>query len=238
MAFDNTKLYILSNGFGADSGRRIFSYDDPQTTIAAAKVSGYFANAVPAFRVDDLVYIAASDDREFTYVSAISPAVTVADLVTASSGAVPDGSITNAKLADGAVSGAKIAPLGIPAGSYAAGSIDTADLQDHAVGSSKIANGAVALEDLSTAVSNLLVSHAIEHTTTGGSATEAVTLAGVTAGDVCVVTMHTAPAQGETILTAACATGAVDIVFSGDPSTTHVVNIIVFKNTVAPPPIS
>ena len=270
MAFNEKKFYLMSQGYGQTSGRRLYSYDDHDSTVAEMKASGFFDDASPALRVDDLIFLSASDDRELAYVSGLAP-VTIVDLVTASSGTVPDGSITNAKLADGAVSGAKvaalgisagkyaaasiatadvallaitsallaassvsgdkIAPLGIPAGSYAVGSIDTADLQDHAVGSSKIADGAVSETDLNSALVDKLVSHSVIHTTVGGSATEAIALAGVAATDVCQVSMNTSPAQGEAILTSACEAGAVSVVFTGDPSTTHKLNVLVFKPT-------
>jgi hypothetical protein len=280
MAFNEKKFYLMSQGYGQTSGRRLYSYDDHDSTVAEMKASGFFDDASPALRIDDLLFLSASDDRELAYVASLAP-VTIVDLVTASSGTIPDGSITNAKLADGAVSGAKvaalgisagkyaaasiatadvaplaitsgllaassvsgdkIAPLGIPTGAYAAGSIATADIATSAITgplinngsitSSKIGNGTLLLADMATEVTDKLVSHSVIHTTVGGSATEAIALAGVTATDVCQVGLHTSPIGGKTIISYACEAGAVSVVFSGDPSTTHKLNILVTKPT-------
>ena len=240
MAFNNAKFYIMSQGYGQNSGRRLYSYNDADSTVAEAKASGFFNDSAPVLRADDLIFITASDDRELVYVASIGP-VTVVDLVTSSSVVIPDGSITNAKLADGAVSGAKVAALGIDAGKYAAGSIATDDIEDNAIvgakvnagsiGSSKIVNGSLQLVDMSTEVIDSLPLHAVLHTTAGGAATEAITLAGVTATDVCSVTLHTAGATPVTVNSAASESGAVSVVFSADPSTDTLVNVVVYKAT-------
>mgnify|MGYP003148311607 FL=1 len=230
----------MSQGYGQNSGRRLYSYDDTTSTIAEATASGFFNTSSPELRPDDLVFITASDDRELVYVASVGP-VTVVDLVTSSSVVIPDGSVTNAKLADGAVSGAKVADLGIDAGKYAAASIATADVADSAItgakisngaiGSAKVSNGSLQLVDMATEITDLLPLHAVQVTSTGGNATEAFSLSGVTADDVCVATLHTAGATPVTINSAACEVGAVSIVFSADPSTDHVINIIVHKPT-------
>lgn len=70
---------------------------------------------------------------------------------------------------------------------------------------------------------------AVLHTTLGGAADEDVTIAGVAATDVVSAVIHTAGGTPRTISKVVAGTGKVTITFSGDPSTTHVVNVIVVK---------
>jgi len=67
------------------------------------------------------------------------------------------------------------------------------------------------------------------HETVGGAATESITLAGVVATDVAVVTLHTAGAAAKTIASAKAGAGKIDVVFSGDPAADHVLNFIVIR---------
>lgn len=62
-----------------------------------------------------------------------------------------------------------------------------------------------------------------KYTTLGGSATEAQTVTGVLSTDVVIATLNTKGATPRTILTAAPTTNTITYVFSGDPSTDHVV---------------
>jgi hypothetical protein len=79
------------------------------------------------------------------------------------------------------------------------------------------------------ATGGVKVLHSKLHTTVGGAAAEDVTLAGVVATDVVLVTMHTIGTGTRTISKAVTATGKVTITFSGDPSTDHKVNILVVR---------
>lgn len=99
--------------------------------------------------------------------------------------------------------------------------------------SGDIGNGAVTLVKLATGVApSHVVKFAGNHTTTGGSATEAFTVTGVAATDLVFVTMKTQGVTPETILSAAPTTNTITVVFSGDPSTDHVVAYQVLRLAV------
>ncbi len=63
---------------------------------------------------------------------------------------------------------------------------------------------------------------AAEFTTAGGSATESITNATVLATDLVLVQLKVKGATPVTILTAVAAAGQIDLEFSADPSTDHV----------------
>lgn len=66
-------------------------------------------------------------------------------------------------------------------------------------------------------------------TTLGGDANEAITVSGMTSSDVAIVTVKTAGATPRTVTTAAAASGQINVVLSGDPSTDHVLNYVVHR---------
>jgi hypothetical protein len=96
----------------------------------------------------------------------------------------------------------------------------------------KLAESAKAYVD--TAVAAITPSHVIKYagtfTTAGGSATEAHTVTGAATGDVAIVTLNTAGGTPRTITTSkVSATNTLQVVFSGDPSTDHVVNYVIMR---------
>lgn len=66
-------------------------------------------------------------------------------------------------------------------------------------------------------------------TTVGGDANEAITVSGALATDIAIVTLKTAGSTPRTILTAAAATNAINLVFSGDPAADHVVSYLLVR---------
>lgn len=60
-------------------------------------------------------------------------------------------------------------------------------------------------------------------TTLGGDANEQISVAGVLATDIVMVSLQDKGVTPRTILTAKAATDAINLVFSGDPSTDHIV---------------
>ena len=214
--FDQQKMYCLSSGFGEDNAKRIFSYVDTENLIADLKASGFFNDSIPPLRANDLIYIVGSDDRELVYVSAVGP-TTVVDLVSSSSATIPDGSITEAKLAS-AVAAKLLGTNNVAAANMASESIESTAIKDLNVTEGKLA----------AAVSAKLKVFSVLHTTTA-AVSQSITATGVVAGDVVVATLHTAGATPVTILTAACGTDAVTVTMSADPSTDHILNVVVFK---------
>lgn len=93
-----------------------------------------------------------------------------------------------------------------------------------------IANDAVSLEHLDSGIE---FSHRVfaagEFTTAGGDANEAITVASALATDLAIVTLKTAGLTPRTILTSAAATGAINVVLSGDPSTDHVLTYMLLR---------
>lgn len=86
---------------------------------------------------------------------------------------------------------------------------------------------------LGTLLANLSPSHVVKfagkHTTTGGAATEAFTVTGVLATDIVLATVQTEGGTPRTLLSSAPTTDTVTLLFSGDPSTDHVVSYVVYR---------
>lgn len=121
------------------------------------------------------------------------------------------GSIGTAELADGAVTGDKLA----------ADAVDGADL---------IADNAVSLEHLDSGITpSHIVVAAGEFTTAGGDTDETITVAGALATDIVLVTLHTAGASPVTIVDASASAGQIDVDMSADPSTDHVLSYMVLR---------
>lgn len=108
--------------------------------------------------------------------------------------------------------------------------VDAQTPADGSVTTAKLAAGAVTLAKLATGITpSHVVKFAGKYTTLGGSATEAQTLAGVASTDIVIATLQTKGATPRTILTTAPTTNTLTYVFSGDPSTDHVVSYMVLR---------
>lgn len=66
-------------------------------------------------------------------------------------------------------------------------------------------------------------------TTAGGDANESITVSGALSSDLAIVVLKTKGATPRTILTAAAASGAINVEMSGDPSTDHVLSYILLR---------
>ena len=66
-------------------------------------------------------------------------------------------------------------------------------------------------------------------TTVGGDANETITIAGLLATDIAICTLAGSGGTARTILTSKAASGQIDVVMSGDPSTVHQINYIVLR---------
>jgi hypothetical protein len=69
-------------------------------------------------------------------------------------------------------------------------------------------------------------------TTLGGDATESITATGAVSTDIVSVTLRVVGATPRTILTAIPTTDAITVTMSGDPSTDHVLQYVVFRSIV------
>lgn len=66
-------------------------------------------------------------------------------------------------------------------------------------------------------------------TTAGGDANEAIVISGCLASDIAIVTLKTPGATPRSVSSAAAASGQINVVMSGDPSTDHVLNYVLFR---------
>jgi hypothetical protein len=69
-----------------------YSYKSTSDSLATVTGSGYFNKQRTFIRVDDVIYVAASDDQEFIRVTAVSPNVTT-EAMSGELDALPDGDI-------------------------------------------------------------------------------------------------------------------------------------------------
>ena len=67
------------------------------------------------------------------------------------------------------------------------------------------------------------------HTTVGGSASETKTITGLLSTDIVLVSLRQKGATPRTILTAAPTADTLTLVFSGDPSTDHKVDYVIYR---------
>ncbi len=93
-----------------------------------------------------------------------------------------------------------------------------------------LTSGSVTLAKLASGVSpSHVVKYAGTFTTAGGDAAEQISVAGVLGTDIAIVVLHTKGVTPRTILTAQAGTDVIDLEFSGDPSTDHVVRYMVLR---------
>ncbi len=101
---------------------------------------------------------------------------------------------------------------------------------DSIVTTDEIADSAVTLAKLDAGITpSHVVKYAGEHTTVGGAAAEAITVAGVLATDLVVCTLHTVGASPQTILTSVASVDTITATFSADPSNDHVLTYVVYR---------
>lgn len=111
-----------------------------------------------------------------------------------------------------------------------ADAIDTENIENNAITTAKIANSNVTLAKLASGVTpSHVVKFAGKHTTTGGNATEAFTVTGVLSTDIVIATLQQKGSTPRTILTVVPTTDTITLVFSGDPSTDHIVSYMVLR---------
>ncbi len=87
-----------------------------------------------------------------------------------------------------------------------------------------LSDNAVSLEHLDSGVEmSHVVKYAGKHTTVGGAAAEAITVSGVAATDVVLVTLQTEGSTPRSIVKAVPSTNTITVTFSGDPAADHIV---------------
>lgn len=116
------------------------------------------------------------------------------------------------------------------AGGVAADVAMTGDITISNAGVTAIGSAKVLLANLATGITpSHVVKFAGKYTTLGGSATEAQTVTGVASTDVVLATLQQKGATPRTILTTAPTLNTLTYVFSGDPSTDHIVSYQVLR---------
>lgn len=102
-----------------------------------------------------------------------------------------------------------------------------------APGASYLRDGLVAFADGSNwapAGTQRYAKYSGNFTTVGGDANETITVTGATSSDIAFVMVKTRGAMPRVVESATCATDAVNVVMSGDPSTDHVLSYVVFRS--------
>lgn len=93
-----------------------------------------------------------------------------------------------------------------------------------------LAEDAVSLEHLDSGIApSHIVVAAGEFTTAGGDTDETITVSGLLATDIVIVTLHTAGASPVTIVDASASAGQIDVDMSADPSTDHVLSYVAYR---------
>lgn len=120
--------------------------------------------------------------------------------------------------------------LVVSAGEIPDGAITALKLASNAVETIKIKDANVTLSKLATGIkpSHIAV-FAGKHTTVGGAAAESITVTGALGTDIVVTSLQAVGAVPRTLVTSAPATDSIDLVFSDDPSTDHVVSYVVYR---------
>ena len=156
MSFDQSGFYLASTGFSERASQKFFVYET-NDAIGDVKANGYFNESTPGLRLNNLLYVSASDDVELLYISSVDPDTT-ADLVVESTFELQPNSVTTDILVNGAVTQIKMADDSIGAPQLVNGSvgqiamdgdsIGTAQLIDSAVTNIKLANASVGVDKL------------------------------------------------------------------------------------------
>lgn len=101
---------------------------------------------------------------------------------------------------------------------------------DAVASAANVADDAVSVEHLDSGIKpSHVVKFAGKFTTLGGDADESISVAGVVATDVVLASLQDKGGTPRTLLTAKAGTDAIALVFSGDPSTDHVVCYTVLR---------
>lgn len=74
-----------------------------------------------------------------------------------------------------------------------------------------------------------VVKYAAKHTTLGGAAAEAITVSGVLATDIVLVTLEVEGSSPVSIVKAAPTADTITVTFSADPSSDHIVSYVVLR---------
>jgi hypothetical protein len=90
--------------------------------------------------------------------------------------------------------------------------------------------GSITLSDLAPGIApSHVVKFAGKHTTVGGAAAEAITVTGVLATDIVLVTVQSTADAAKVLLSAAPTTGTITLTFDVDPETDFVVSYSVLR---------
>lgn len=118
------------------------------------------------------------------------------------------------------------------ASGVAVGIVPTGDVTISNAGVTAIGSAKVTLAMLASAVApSHVVKYAGKFTTLGGDATEVITVTGLAATDVVVVTVQTAGGTPRSVVDAIPTTNTLTVTMSGDPSTDHILSYVAWRAT-------
>lgn len=246
MSFDSLKFGKVTH---TDSYalQAIYSYADTTVdTLSTIMASGFFNNFINELKMNDLIYLVGTDDYALVRVTSVTTNVTVSEYAVAS---LDDGIVTNVKVnAAAAIDFSKLAALtsanvlvgsatNVPTAVAVSGDIALSDagvtlINNNAVTSIKIVDANVTKAKLAAGINaSHMVVYAGEHTTVGGAAAEAISVAGVLATDLVFVQLKAQGAAPQTVLIAVPTADTVTVTFSADPSNDHIVYYQVVRAT-------
>jgi hypothetical protein len=109
--------------------------------------------------------------------------------------------------------------------------VTTADIL--AAGTIELADGSMLIGNGDGVAAAVPISHVVkfagEHTTTGGDASETISVSGVLATDIAICQLKTEGSSPVTVDAAAAATDQINVTMSADPSTDHVISYMVIR---------
>lgn len=109
-------------------------------------------------------------------------------------------------------------------------SITSAEIASGAVTTAKIADANVTLAKLAAGIApSHITKFAAQYTTTGGAAAEAITVSGVAATDIVLVTLMNGGTNTVSVVKAVPTTNTITVTFSGDPSNDAVIHYAVLR---------
>ncbi len=216
MAFNAANLTQCSP-LNATTGPALFVYETTTDTVTTVSTSTYFtpfANSFNqgiypfTFNVGDQIQAVCSNGTVNLYVSAINP-ITTAEQTT--SIIVGPNSVNTAAIQDLAVTAAKLA----------ADSVQTAKITDANVTLAKLASGISPSH---------IIKFAAQYTTTGGAASEAITVTGAAAAtDRAFVQVVDNGTSNVTVLQAVVTNNTLTVTFNADPGNDTIINYQIIR---------
>jgi hypothetical protein len=258
MAYDFEKLEVFCPTRVSDSEQTYWQYRDKTATLAQMTAADFFVadpendvDKAVLFKVDDLMFLSASDGVDTVTITAISPSIVISGasdklalplnemfLGDSAGNAVPkamsgDASIVASgalTIANNAITDVKILNEAVIAAKIKDLNVTTAKIDDDAVTNDKIPDSAISKENLDVGIQpqGIIIDSGIK-TTVGGNASEVFSSPGTTALDGLLVFMRTEGAAPVSIIHGETGVADFRVQFTGDPLNDHQFSYIITR---------